>query len=385
MKTILVVDDESQVIELMKNRLEANHYNVISASDGAEGIKKAQQEKPDLILMDILMPNLSGGEAVKILQANPATKRIPVIFFTAAVGDMSQGTETGSINVSATSNGVSWPPSGTAPVTYSISGVTSVNSVPATYSNLSSGSYSLMYISGGPAGASLASISPCATGVNPCSQSIPAGGGSIIFVLNFAVPPPPPTIPAATPAPTNACKVINVSWGNALGATGYNVNRCPPSPGICSPVAAMWPSSPYQDTTASDGITYTYQIFSCNAFACSAPVVTSTVTNNAPEIDFTYTPSSNIATGQQVNFLYSLIGGNVPTSWSWTFAGGNPAASTSPNPYASFSPAGPHNVSLTVTNASGSCTVPHSVTISEGTYGDWCELPPDAPPGYACP
>jgi CheY-like chemotaxis protein len=99
MKTILVVDDESQVVELMKNRLEANHYNVISASDGAEGIKKAQQEKPDLILMDILMPNLSGGEAVKILQANPATKRIPVIFFTAAVGDMSQGTETGSINV----------------------------------------------------------------------------------------------------------------------------------------------------------------------------------------------------------------------------------------------------------------------------------------------
>ncbi len=99
MKTILVVDDEPELVKLLKYRLEANHYNVISASDGAEGVKKARQEKPDLIIMDILMPNLSGGDAVKILQADAATKNIPVIFFTAAVGDLSKGDETGSINV----------------------------------------------------------------------------------------------------------------------------------------------------------------------------------------------------------------------------------------------------------------------------------------------
>lgn len=99
MRTILVVDDEPGVVELVRNRLEANHYNVISASDGVEAIKKAQQEKPDLILMDILMPNLSGGEAVKILQADVVTKHIPVIFFTAVIDAASKGNEVGFINV----------------------------------------------------------------------------------------------------------------------------------------------------------------------------------------------------------------------------------------------------------------------------------------------
>lgn len=99
MKRILVVDDEPEVVELVRNRLEANHYNVISASGGAEGVKKAQQEKPDLVLMDILMPDLSGAEAVKILRTDAATKRIPVIFLTAVIDSMSEENEIGSINI----------------------------------------------------------------------------------------------------------------------------------------------------------------------------------------------------------------------------------------------------------------------------------------------
>ncbi len=89
-KTLLVVDDEPDIVMLVKSRLEANNYTVISASDGEEGIKKAQQHKPDLIIMDIIMPNLSGGEAVKILRADPATKHIPIIFLTVLATDTLQ-------------------------------------------------------------------------------------------------------------------------------------------------------------------------------------------------------------------------------------------------------------------------------------------------------
>ncbi len=89
-KILLVVDDEPDIVMVVKSRLEANNYTVISASDGEEGVKKAQQHKPDLIVMDVLMPNLSGGEAVKILRDDPATKHIPIIFLTVLTTDMPQ-------------------------------------------------------------------------------------------------------------------------------------------------------------------------------------------------------------------------------------------------------------------------------------------------------
>ena len=82
MQNILVVDDDPDIVELLKTRLEANNYEVICALDGKEGIKKAKEQKPDLIIMDILMPNVSGAEAFKILRADAATKHIPIIFLT---------------------------------------------------------------------------------------------------------------------------------------------------------------------------------------------------------------------------------------------------------------------------------------------------------------
>jgi len=99
MKTLLVVDDRSDVVEVVKSRLQANNYQVIVASDGREGIKKAQQYKPDLIVMDILMPNYSGGEAVKVLKSDAATKHIPVIFLTAAASSVADGEEPGRVCV----------------------------------------------------------------------------------------------------------------------------------------------------------------------------------------------------------------------------------------------------------------------------------------------
>ena len=100
MKTILVVDDKADVVELVKNRLEANNYKVLSASDGKQGIQQAQQHKPDLILMDIMMPNVSGGEAVKVLKSDSTTKDIPIIFLTAAASSVPQGQEPGRVYVS---------------------------------------------------------------------------------------------------------------------------------------------------------------------------------------------------------------------------------------------------------------------------------------------
>ena len=99
MKKILIVDDDPEVVELVRNRLEANHYEVASAADGQIGIKKAQKEKPDLILMDIMMPNLPGGDTVRLLKADLATKHIPVIFLTAVTSNMPQGQEAKGINV----------------------------------------------------------------------------------------------------------------------------------------------------------------------------------------------------------------------------------------------------------------------------------------------
>jgi CheY-like chemotaxis protein len=99
MKKILVVDDEQDIVELVKNRLEANHYTVISASDGNQGIKMVEQQKPDLIIMDIMMPNMPGGEAVRLLRASSITKHIPIVFLTGIVSDMPKGAEEKKVNV----------------------------------------------------------------------------------------------------------------------------------------------------------------------------------------------------------------------------------------------------------------------------------------------
>jgi CheY-like chemotaxis protein len=81
-KKILVIDDEEQLVEMVQMRLEANEYMVISAKNGAEGVQKAVETKPDLILMDVLMPEMNGYSALKHLKEEEKTKDIPVIMFT---------------------------------------------------------------------------------------------------------------------------------------------------------------------------------------------------------------------------------------------------------------------------------------------------------------
>ncbi len=99
MKKILVVDDEPDIIELTQKRLEANNYKVILASDGKWGLKKAQEEKPDLILMDVLMPEMQGGDAVRLLQADEATKHIPILFLSGGMVNLPPGEETRGVDI----------------------------------------------------------------------------------------------------------------------------------------------------------------------------------------------------------------------------------------------------------------------------------------------
>jgi len=82
-KKILIAEDEPEASKLLKLRLESNGYNVITAGDGCEALKKAEGERPDLILLDVKMPNMDGYTALKALKDDEKTKKIPVIMLTA--------------------------------------------------------------------------------------------------------------------------------------------------------------------------------------------------------------------------------------------------------------------------------------------------------------
>lgn len=85
-KKILVIDDEPIVIRMATDALKARGFNVISAPNGYEGLLMARAEKPDLILLDVIMPDLDGHEVLARLRKDDRTKDIPVIHLS-AVGD----------------------------------------------------------------------------------------------------------------------------------------------------------------------------------------------------------------------------------------------------------------------------------------------------------
>lgn len=82
MKKILFVEDEESLQKVIKESLEKHGYNVISAMDGENGISLAKNEKPDLILLDLILPRKDGFEVLTALKAAPETAVIPVIVLT---------------------------------------------------------------------------------------------------------------------------------------------------------------------------------------------------------------------------------------------------------------------------------------------------------------
>ena len=80
---ILLIDDEPDFVEIVQFFLEANEYQVVTATNGDKVLEKTVEEKPDLILMDIMMPKIDGFAACRILKNNENTKYIPIIMVTA--------------------------------------------------------------------------------------------------------------------------------------------------------------------------------------------------------------------------------------------------------------------------------------------------------------
>ena len=82
MTQIMIVDDSPTDIHRLKKMLEKNGFNTLTAADADEGIQVAKREKPDLILMDVVMPGLNGFQATRELSSDPDTSAIPVIIVT---------------------------------------------------------------------------------------------------------------------------------------------------------------------------------------------------------------------------------------------------------------------------------------------------------------
>jgi len=80
---ILVVDDEIYIVHILDFSLGIEGYEVMTALDGEQALSKVAQDKPDLIVLDIMMPKLDGYETCKALKSNPETKDIPVILLSA--------------------------------------------------------------------------------------------------------------------------------------------------------------------------------------------------------------------------------------------------------------------------------------------------------------
>lgn len=87
MAKILVVDDEKHIVRLVEINLERAGYEVITANDGVQALDKIRAEKPDLVILDIMMPNMDGWEVLRILAQDPNTADLQVVVLSAKAQD----------------------------------------------------------------------------------------------------------------------------------------------------------------------------------------------------------------------------------------------------------------------------------------------------------
>ena len=94
---VLVVDDDPVIQKLLKVNFEMEGYEVLSAADGAEGLDQAGSGRPDVIILDVMMPKMNGLEVLAALKADDSTKNIPVILLSAKAqaGDVQAGLDRG--------------------------------------------------------------------------------------------------------------------------------------------------------------------------------------------------------------------------------------------------------------------------------------------------
>jgi len=86
-KKILLVDDEKDLVDTVTFRLKASGYDVVTAYDGQEALTKTRTEKPDLIILDLMLPKMDGYKVCRMLKFDERYKKIPIIMFTARAQD----------------------------------------------------------------------------------------------------------------------------------------------------------------------------------------------------------------------------------------------------------------------------------------------------------
>ncbi|MBI4115892.1 MAG: response regulator [Candidatus Omnitrophica bacterium] len=96
-KKILIVEDETDMALLVESRLKASGYDVISVGDGQAGFEMAKKEKPDLMILDLMLPKMDGHKVCGLLKKDTRYAKIPIILFTARAqeGDRKLGEEAG--------------------------------------------------------------------------------------------------------------------------------------------------------------------------------------------------------------------------------------------------------------------------------------------------
>ena len=110
-KKILIIDDTELMIKLISDILSGAGYDVVSASNGIDGINKVRTEKPDLVILDVVMPIMNGFEACKILREDESNNLMPIIILTAqdAEDDKLEGLELGADDLLLQCLFVQWP------------------------------------------------------------------------------------------------------------------------------------------------------------------------------------------------------------------------------------------------------------------------------------
>jgi DNA-binding response OmpR family regulator len=96
---VLLVDDEPAMRAVCRMNLELEGFDVLEAAEGAEALRLALRERPDLVLLDVMMPAMDGYDVARRLQSHPATSTIPVVFMTAlaATDDRRRGFDAGGV------------------------------------------------------------------------------------------------------------------------------------------------------------------------------------------------------------------------------------------------------------------------------------------------
>ncbi len=99
-KKILVVDDEKDIVGILESRLKEHDYDVVCAYDGEAALEIARQERPDLIILDIMLPKMDGYQVCSILKSEELVKNIPIIMLTACgrMENIKMGMDSGAVS-----------------------------------------------------------------------------------------------------------------------------------------------------------------------------------------------------------------------------------------------------------------------------------------------